>query len=154
MKQKGAITAMDDISTLPLQISGWLANIPSLSGISFTTQYPSQKKQIPLRKAMVAVGIERIIMEDKYVENKQGEKEKQEDCRSANIRMSLGIYVPYKESGQRCHEVFCTIIERLTYTGNIYILGSGCGAVKADRDTDAFVLQGYADITRDFYQET
>ena len=48
---------MSTISVLPSQIADWLSEQTSLGGIRFITEYPAVKKEIPLKRVTVAVGI-------------------------------------------------------------------------------------------------
>ena len=48
---------MSTISVLPSQIANWLSEQTRLSGIRFITEYPAVKKEIPLKRVTVAVGI-------------------------------------------------------------------------------------------------
>jgi len=141
---------MDALSVMPEHIVAWLNNQIPMQNLQFLTEYPARKKQVPLKSAVVSVGIERIRLHDSFAENAQGEMEKQEYCRDADIRIKLGIHVPYTQGGERCHDVFCRIIDCLTFASDLYITESGCEKVRADRDTDAFVLEGYADVYAEF----
>jgi len=139
-----------DISVMPGQIVSWLSAQPQLQNLVFLTEYPAQKKAVPLREAIVAVGIETIRLRDSFADNGSGVLEKQEYCRRADIRVKLGIHVPYASGGARCHDIFCDILDCLTFATDLAITESGCTRVKADRDRDAFVLDAYADVAAEF----
>lgn len=141
---------MSAISAMPAEIVQWLREQEPLSAISFMTEYPARKKAIPLKSAIVAVGIQSVNLTDSFVENDEGVLEENEYCRVATIRIKLGIHVPFSQGGAMCHSVFTDIMDCLTFATDLRITKSGCNNVAADRDTDAFVLEGYIDITADF----
>ncbi len=141
---------MSQISIMPSKIVAWLQAHMPIANLSYLTEFPAKSKQVPLKDAIAVVGIERIELEDSFVKNADGVLERQEYCRSASIRLKLNIYVPYSQGGERCHELFSRILDRLTFDTDLGIVKSGCEKVHADRDTDAFVLNGWADLQADF----
>ena len=134
---------MSTISVLPSQIANWLSEQTRLSGIRFITEYPAVKKEIPLKRVTVAVGIGEMDIVDSFTANDEGVLVKNEYCRLANIKVKLAIHVPYSKGGATCHDVLTTIIDCLTFDTDLNVVESGCSGIKADRDTDAFVLDAY-----------
>lgn len=57
---------MSTISVLPSQIANWLSEQTRLSGIRFITEYPAVKKEIPLKRVTVAVGIGEMDIVDSF----------------------------------------------------------------------------------------
>lgn len=57
---------MSTISVLPSQIANWLSEQTRLSGIRFITEYPAVKKEIPLKRVTVAVGIGEMEIVDSF----------------------------------------------------------------------------------------
>ncbi len=141
---------MSAISAMPGAIAEWLSQQEPLHAIGFLTEFPAANKAVPLRSAMVAVGVDSVHITDKFVENDDGVLERQEYCRTAEIRMRLDVHVPFAEGGDRCHEIFTSVLDVLTFASDLNIPASGCGEVSAHRDTDAFVLEAWADIIADF----
>ncbi len=142
---------MSEISALPSGIAKWLSEQKEqLPDITFITEYPPEKKAIPLKKAIVAIGLNQVSITDSFVDDGTGVLVKQEYCRSADLRISLAIHVPFSHGGAACHDVFTNIIDCLTFASDLNIEESGCGNVIADRDTDAFVLEGFIMIKADF----
>ncbi len=141
---------MDSIVAIPSKIVEWLNTQPELSDISFFTEFPPASKAVPLKKAIVAVGIEEMSIVDKFVANDEGILEKQEYCRSANITARLSICVPYSYGGTACHDYFTKIIDALTFRTDLEILESGCHEIESDRDTSALVCHGWFKILADF----
>lgn len=141
---------MSTISVLPSQIAAWLSEQTRLSGIRFITEYPAVKKEIPLKRVIVAVGIGEMDIVDSFTENDEGVLIKNEYCRLANIKVKLAIHVPYSKGGATCHDVLTTIIDCLTFDTDLNVVESGCSGIKADRDTDAFVLDAYILMQADF----
>ena len=141
---------MSEISVLPSEIAAWLAEQERLAGIRFITEFPPVKKEIPLKRVTVAVGIEEMKLEDSFTENDEGVLIENEFCRLATIKIKLGIHVPYTEGGARCHDILTNVIDCLTFDTDLNVVESGCGSVKADRDTDAFVLEAYVLLQADF----
>lgn len=141
---------MSEISALPSGIAKWLSEQEQLSNITFMTEYPAIKKAIPLRKAIVAIGLREVKIVDSFVDDGSGILVEQEFCRSANLSINLAIHVPFSYGGDACHDVFTDVMDCLTFATDLNIEESGCGNVTADRDTDAFVLEGFITIKADF----
>ncbi|MCL1952194.1 MAG: hypothetical protein FWF60_05135, partial [Oscillospiraceae bacterium] len=141
---------MSAISAMPGAVAQWLGEQAILSEITFLTEFPAQNKAVPLRRATVAVGLGSVQITDKFVANNDGVLERQEYCRSAAVRLRLGIHVPFSEGGDRCHEIFTQVLDMLTFASDLNLRASGCKEVTAHRDTDAFVMEAWADVAADF----
>ena len=141
---------MSKISVLPSEITSWLSKQNVLKDIRFLTEYPAIKKEIPLRQVTASIGIDKLTLEDSFASNDQGVLIKNEYCRQATLKIKIGIHVPYREGGAKCHDVLTRIIDCLTFATDLNILESGCGDTKADRDTDAFVLNAYILMSAEF----
>lgn len=141
---------MDSIVSLPQQIVDWLGQQSDMSDIKFFVEYPPVNKAVPLRRTIVAVGIENIDIVDKFVANDDGVLERQEYCRLAKIKANLSICVPFSMGGQTCHDIFTRIANALTFRTNLNIAESGCVEIKSDRDTDALVMTGWFLMEADF----
>ena len=141
---------MSAISAMPVAITQWLGEQASLSEIAFLTEFPAQNKAVPLRRATVAVGLGSVEITDKFIENNNGVLERQEYCRGAAIRLRLGIHVPFGDGGSRCHEIFTQVLDMLTFASDLNLRASGCKEITAHRDTDAFVMEAWADVAADF----
>lgn len=141
---------MDSIVSLPQRIVEWLSGQSDMSDLKFFVEYPPVNKAVPLREAIVAVGIEDIEIEDKFVENDDGVLERQEYCRLAKIKANLSICVPFSQGGQACHDIFTRIADALTFRTNLNIAESGCTKIESDRDTDALVMTGWFLMEADF----
>ncbi len=141
---------MDSIVSLPQHIVEWLSSQSDMEDIKFFVEYPPINKAVPLRKIIVAVGIENIDITDKFAANDDGVLERQEYCRLAKIKANLSICVPFSRGGQTCHDVFTRIANALTFRTNLNIAESGCVEIKSDRDTDALVMTGWFLMEADF----
>ncbi len=141
---------MSAISAMPAAVAQWLAEQEPLQEIHFLTEYPAQNKAVPLRRATVAVGLGSVTITDQFIENDDGVLERQEYCRTAAIRLRLGVHVPFREGGSRCHDIFTLVLDMLTFASDLNLRSSGCGEITAHRDTDAFVMEAWADIAADF----
>lgn len=141
---------MDSIVSMPANIVEWLSGRPQLSDINFFTEFPPINKAVPLKKAIVAVGIKDLKIIDKFVENSDGILERQEYCRTADIHARLSICVPYSYGGTACHEIFTKIIDELTFNTDLNITESECEEIESDRNTSALVLAGSFRISADF----
>ncbi len=141
---------MSEISALPGGIVDWLKTRPELANIRFITEFPPAPKAIPLKKVTVAVGIEDIIIEDSFTENDEGVLIKNEHCRLAAIKIKFAVHVPFALGGEICYDVFTDVVDCLNFGSELNILNSGCGQIKADRDTDALVLSAFINIQADF----
>lgn len=140
----------DKVVAIPQKIVDWLNVQPTLHDVTFFTEFPPVMKSVPLKKAIVAVGIEELNITDKFVANDDGVLEKQEFCRTANIRTRLSICVPYSYGGSACHDYFTKIIDALTFRTDLNIEESGCEEIESDRDTSALVCHGWFRIVADF----
>lgn len=141
---------MDSIVSLPQRIVEWLSSQEDMSDIKFFVEYPPVNKAVPLRRIIVAVGIDNIEIVDKFVANDDGVLERQEYCRLARIKANLSICVPFSKGGHKCHDIFTRITNALTFRTNLNILESGCVQIKSDRDTDALVMTGWFLMEADF----
>lgn len=141
---------MDSIVSLPIRIVEWLSKQDDMKDLTFFVEYPPINKAVPLRKAIVAVGIENIEITDKFVANDDGVLEKQEYCRTAMIKANLSICVPFSQGGQACHDIFTRIADALTFRTNLNIEKSGCEDIISDRDTDALMMNGWFLMNADF----
>jgi hypothetical protein len=135
---------------MPAQIAAWLGEQEPLAEIVFIPEYPAVKKAVPLRQAIVAVGLENATITDKFEANDTGVLERQEYCRTAKLRIRLGIHAPYALGGEYCHTIFTMVADCLTFGSDLEITQSAAGRIISDRDTDAFVLESYLDVTADF----
>jgi len=135
---------------MPAAVAQWLGEQEHLKGIRFLTEFPAQNKSVPLRSPIVAVGMSAVHITDKFVENDDGVLERQEYCRTASLRLRLDIHVPFSEGGDRCHDIFTLVLDVLTFASDLNLKASGCREVRAQRDTDAFVLEAWAEIHADF----
>ena len=141
---------MSEISAMPAEIVRWLGGQAQLAGIKFMTEYPPEPKAIPLKKVIVAVGIEQVKIEDSFAANDQGVLTENELCRLAAIQIKLAVHVPFALGGAKCHDVFTDIVDCLTFASDLNIAESGCGFIQADRDTDALVLNAWIKMSADF----
>ena len=141
---------MDSIVALPSRIVEWLSERPQLADINFFTEFPPIEKAVPLKRAIVAVGIKDMKIVDKFVENDDGVLERQEYCRTADIHARLSICVPYSYGGSACHEIFTKIMDELTFNTDLNITESECAEIESDRNTSALVLTGTFSISADF----
>lgn len=141
---------MDSIVSLPQRIVEWLSVQQDMKDLKFFVEYPPVNKAVPLRRAIVAVGIESIEIEDKFVANDDGVLERQEYCRLAKIKANLSICVPFSQGGHACHDIFTRIADALTFRTNLNIAESGCESIQSDRDTDALVMTGWFLMNADF----
>ena len=141
---------MDSIVSLPIRIVEWLGEQEDMKDLTFFVEYPPINKAVPLKKAIVAVGIDNIEIVDKFVANDDGVLERQEYCRTAQIKANLSICVPFSKGGQLCHDIFTRIADALTFRTNLNIEKSGCEDIISDRDTDALVMNGWFLMNADF----
>ncbi|MEI6578565.1 MAG: hypothetical protein WCN92_03780 [Eubacteriales bacterium] len=141
---------MSEISALPAGIVGWLGTQAQLADIKFMTEFPPAPKAIPLKKVIVAVGIEDVKIEDSFTENDEGVLTENEYCRLTTIKIKLAVHVPFSLGGAKCHDVFTDIVDCLTFASDLNIVESGCGFIQADRDTDALVLDAWIILKANF----
>ncbi len=137
---------MSEISALPANIVNWLKSREDLKYIKFLTEFPAVKKEIPLKRTTVAVGIDSMDIKDSFVENDEGVLVENEYCRLVTIKLRLSIHAPFSSGGEACHEAFTDIIDCLSFDSELDIQSSGCDNITADRDTDAFVLTAWATV--------
>lgn len=140
---------MSEISALPGEIVSWLSSQSNLSEFRFITEFPYEKKAVPLDRTVVAVGIEKMTITDSFAENGDGVLERQEHCRQADIAIRLTIHIPFSCGGEACYDAFTKIIDCLTFNSDLEITSSGCEDITPDRDTDAFVLPAVINVKAD-----
>ena len=141
---------MSEISALPAGIVEWLGTQEQLADIKFITEFPPTPKAIPLKKVTVAAGIEQVKIKDSFTANDVGVLSENEYCRLAAIKIKLTIHVPFSLGGAKCHDVFTDVLDCLTFASDLNIVESGCGFIRADRDTDALVLDAGIVLAADF----
>lgn len=141
---------MDYIVALPSRIVEWLSEREQFADLKFFTEFPPVMKEVPLRSAIVAVGIEDMKIVDKFEANNDGVLERQEYCRTAIINARLSICVPYSYGGTACHRIFTDIIDELIFNSDLNITESKCSEIQSDRNTSALVLNGNFNISADF----
>ncbi len=141
---------MSEISAMPGDIVEWLSTQTQLADIKFMTEFPPAPKAVPLKKVIVAVGIEDVKIEDSFTANDEGVLTENEYCRKATIKIKLAVHVPFSLGGAKCHDVFTDIVDCLTFASDLNIVESGCEFIQADRDTDALVLNAWIALTADF----
>lgn len=141
---------MSEISALPGNIVSWLSSQECLESIRFMTEYPAEKKAVPLTETVVAVGISKVEITDSFAENEDGILEREEYCRQAGIIIRLNIHAPFSVGGAACYDAFTDIIDCLTFASDLEIISSGCDAISADRDTGAFVLTARITVKANF----
>ena len=125
------------MSAMPSRIAEWLSEREELSDIIFLTEFPPVRKAVPLKKVTVAVGIQSIVISDRFDLEQTGDDEY---CRAAEITLRFSIHAPFSMGGAACHEAFADITDCLTFDSGLDIIESGCELIKADRDTEALVL--------------
>ncbi|MBQ8027528.1 MAG: hypothetical protein IJ261_05370 [Clostridia bacterium] len=141
----------DSISAMPKEIANWLSKQTKVfSDIKFLTEFPAIPKATPLRHTIVSVGLESVKITDYFTENSDGELVPSEYCRRADIKIRFSVYVPYSAGGTACHEAFTKIVDCLNFKSDLNLIESGCDAITADRDTDAFVMKSWVIIEAQF----
>lgn len=136
---------------MPKEIADWLSEQTEVFGdIRFLTEFPAMPKATPLRQTIVSVGLESIKITDYFTENDYGELVPSEYCRHADIKIRFSVYVPYSSGGTACHEAFTKIVDCLNFKSDLNLKESGCDAINADRDTDAFVMKSWVIIEAKF----
>lgn len=141
---------MSTISTMPSSIVNWLNTQERLEDIKFLTEYPPQFKAVPLKKPIVAVGISSVTISDHFTANEDDVLVRDEYCRTAQIEIVLSIHVPFSQGGNRCHEVFTSVVDCLTFASDLNITQSSCDKITSDRDTEALVMNAKINVTSDF----
>ena len=129
---------------MPKDIADWLSAQTKIFGnIKFMTEFPPQPKATPLKKTIVSVGLENVKITDFFTENNEGELVPEEYCRLAEIKVRFSVYVPYSAGGTACHEAFTKIVDCLNFKSDLNLKESGCDAIMADRDAEAFVMKSW-----------
>ena len=145
----------DSISAMPAEIAGWLSKQTKVFGdIKFLTEYPPRPKATPLKQTIVSVGLENVKISDFFTENNEGELVPEEYCRLAEIKVRFSVYVPYSSGGTACHEAFTKIVDCLNFKSDLNLKESGCDAIEADRDAEAFVMKSWVIVEARFCPES
>lgn len=141
----------NSISAMPKDIVKWLNEQAEVFGdIKFLTEFPPVPKATPLKNPIISVGLDSVKISDFFVENSEGELVPDEYCRMADIRLRFSIHVPYSMGGTACHDAFTRTIDCLSFKSDLNLVQSGCEAIIADRETDAFVMKSWADVQAQF----
>ena len=140
---------MSTISALPASIVTWLQGIVELKSITFMTEFPPHAKAVPLKNSIVSVGISDVTIKDHFTET-DGVLVADEYCRTAEIKIALGIHVPASLGGSTCHDVFTKVVDYLTFSSDFKITSSGCGKISSDRNTEALVMTAEINIEAEF----
>ncbi|MBQ7101879.1 MAG: hypothetical protein IJN81_09605 [Clostridia bacterium] len=141
----------NSISAMPKDIVKWLNEQTEVFGeISFLTEFPPRPKATPLKNPIISVGLDSVKISDFFKENSEGELVPDEYCRLADIRLRFSIHVPYSMGGTACHDAFTRTIDCLSFKSDLNLVQSGCEAIVADRETDAFVMKSWADVQAQF----
>lgn len=136
---------MNEISALPQNVAQWLSEQEQLSEIKFVTEFPPEHKAVPLKKVTVAVGFSKISISDLFPANGEFPPD-EEYCRQAQITLRFSVHAPYSLGGGACHRAFADIIDTLTFASGLEITESGCDQIYEDRNTDALVLNAWAQV--------
>lgn len=141
----------NSISAMPKDIVKWLNEQTDVFGkIKFLTEFPPVPKATPLKNPIISVGLDSVKISDFFTENSEGELVPDEYCRLADIRLRFSIHVPYSMGGTACHDAFTRTIDCLSFKSDLNLVQSGCEAITADRETDAFVMKSWADVQAQF----
>lgn len=136
---------------MPKDIAAWLNEQTEVFGdIKFVTEFPPLPKATPLKNPIISVGLNSVKISDYFVENSDGELVPAEYCRLADIRIRFSVHVPYSMGGTACHDAFTRTVDCLSFKSDLNLVQSGCEAITADRETDAFVMKSWADIQAQF----
>ncbi len=136
---------------MPKDIVKWLNEQTEVFGeIKFLTEFPPIPKATPLKNPIISVGLDSVKISDFFKENSEGELVPDEYCRMADIRLRFSIHVPYSMGGTACHDAFTRTIDCLSFKSDLNLVQSGCEAIIADRETDAFVMKSWADVQAQF----
>lgn len=136
---------MNEISALPQNVAQWLGEQEQLNEMKFVTEFPPAHKAVPLKRVTVAVGFSKISILDLFPANEDFPPE-EEYCRQAIITLRFSVHAPYSLGGGACHRAFADIIDCLTFASALEIRESGCEQIYEDRNTDALVLNAWAQV--------
>lgn len=141
----------NSISAMPKDIVKWLnEQIEVFGNIKFLTEFPPVPKATPLKNPIISVGLDSVKISDFFTENSEGELVPDEYCRLADIRLRFSVHVPYSMGGTTCHDAFTRTVDCLSFKSDLNLVQSGCEAIVADRETDAFVMKSWADVQAQF----
>ena len=138
---------MNELINLSENIVSFLSEKENLSDIDFVTEFPNTKKAVPLKRVTVAVGIHSLEITDSFAEDENGVLQRQEYCRSAQIRLRFTVHTPYSMGGGACHRTFARVTDTLIFDSGLDITKTESEKITEDRDTDALVLTGYASLS-------
>lgn len=126
---------MESITQLKRQVADYLRNNGSLATAKVMTSFPSAQRDFPLKKPLVAVGLEGVELTPGGFGGYWGERGEQSLYgSSAAITLRIDLYCPVSHSGDGCHDLYETICDRLMLRQNPFgALKLGCGEIGYDK---------------------
>lgn len=136
------------------EVLRFLSEWEALSDVTFCEDYPAAKKDSPLRRITVAVGLERAECTPDVLGRFIGERDGHALTGYPwTLRIRLQIHAPNRLGGSACQETFERIWEALFFDAPFAVTAAGCGPVSARKETGSLELNAWIEMKLQGYRE-
>ncbi len=121
----------------------------TLRGVTVTGEYQPSERENPLAARCLCVGFDEITADAGSVQylGRQSEESGELYGKGVTVTVSFKVFVPVKEGGIACHEVFSQLAETLLLTGTGYrVQRLRCGEIRFERALGAYTLTALAEV--------
>jgi len=110
-----------------------------LAEVRFVGEFSGDPRAFPLRRPVIAVGVEQVALAESGFGGYLGEGESASlHGRAAEITVRFDIHCPPARGGARCHELYEALCDALLLRADPFgFLRLGCGEIAFDKESDA-----------------
>lgn len=125
---------METITALKASIMQFLQDSHRFGGVGLVSRFPASERDFPLKRPMIAVGIDSVELGCGGLGGYYGEQQGGSVYGStAVVTLALEIFAPAREGGDRCHALFEALCDVLVLGQNPFCIGKlACGGVAFD----------------------
>ena len=129
----------------PSDILGFLSSQTEITrNCELTLAYENEIKPTPMKKAIVALGVEKMTVGDYLTETAADGAVTVTSNRQADLVLKISIFAPYSYGSYETHKILDRIVTAMLYSQKLYTVTScESGGVHYVRDTGALVLDTY-----------
>lgn len=136
----------------PSDILGFLSSQAEITrNCELTLAYENEIKPTPMKKAIVALGVEKMTVGDYLTETAADGSVTVTSNRQADLVLKISIFAPYSYGSYETHKILDRIVTAMLYSQKLYTVTScESGGVHYVRDTGALVLDTYFTLSKVF----
>lgn len=136
----------------PSDILGFLSSQTEITrNCELTLAYENEIKPTPMKKAIVALGVEKMTVGDYLTETAADGSVTVTSNRQADLVLKISIFAPYSYGSYETHKILDRIVTAMLYSQKLYTVTScESGGVHYVRDTGALVLDTYFTLSKVF----